>query len=125
MPLPPSVTVPDGHVACYVREFPQPHSFGPHPPGSVVFVTPRDLQVKAVREALIPVDERDREEREKAERAKSELEAKLAALEESRQQAIASHRAAKEAEEQRAQTTRPGPVTAPSAAPSRNKRNQE
>lgn len=117
----PSLAAPDGTIACYVREFAQPHAFGPYPPGAVVFVGPHDLKVKAIAEALIPVEEFDRQEREKAERAKSELEGKLAALEASRQQAIASHQAAKEAEERRAATLQPGPVTAPGSSPAASK----
>lgn len=125
MPLPAHITAPEGTIACYVREHAQPHAFGPHPPGSIVFVSPREMQIKAVKDALVPVEEFDQQEREKAERARAELESKYAALEESRQQAIASHKAAKEAEERRQAATQPGPVTAPGSAPPRGKRDRE
>ena len=110
-------STPDGKIACKVRSFDQRHSFGAHPPGAVVFVDPDELLIPAIRQALVTVEEDERQRRESEERVQKATEQRLAAFERERNAVIASQRAAKEAEERRFLATQPGPVTAPSSRP--------
>ena len=109
----------DGKIACKVRSFEQRHAFGPHPPGAVVYIDPDELKIPAIRNALITVEEDERQRREAEEKIRAASEERIASFERDRESVIASQRAAKEAEERRMAATQPGPVTAPSSAPGR------
>ena len=112
-------TTPDGKIACKVRSFEQRHAFGPHPPGSIVYLDAEEMKVPAIRDAVITVEEDERQRREAEAKVKAEAEGRIASFERYRESVIASQRAAKEAEERRMASTQPGPVTAPSSAPGR------
>jgi hypothetical protein len=91
----------EGQIACRVRAFEQPHSFGPHPAGSLVWVDPSELEHPAVNAALLPLEaeDRERDRREAEERAKAEE--RVAGFERERSAAIAAQNAAKEADKRR------------------------
>lgn len=110
---------PDGKIACKVRSFEQRHSFGPHPPGAIVYIDSDELKIPAIRSALITVEDDERQRREAEEKIRATEQDRIAAFERERDSVIASQRAAKEAEERRMASTQPGPVTAPASAPAR------
>lgn len=124
MPTTETTARADGKIACKVRSFEQRHSFGPHPPGAVVYVDPDELKVPAVRAALITVEEDERQRREAEERVRAAESDRLASFEREREAVVAAQRAAKEAEERRLAATQPGPVTAPSSAPGRTSKKE-
>ena len=114
-----ATTSTDGKIACKVRTFAQRHSFGPYPPGAIVYVEPGEMEIPAVRAALITVEQDEKEQAARLAKAKAETDARVAAFEKERAATIASQRAAKDAEERRLAATQPGPVTAPASRPRR------
>ena len=112
-------TTPYGKIACKVRSFEQRHAFGPHAPGSIVFLEPEELKIPAVRKAVVTVEEDEKARRAAEEKIQAEVNERVAAFERERDSIIASQRAAKEAEQRRLQATQPGPVTAPASRPPR------
>ena len=112
-----TTTSTDGKIACRVKTFAQRHSFGPYPPGAIVYVEPAEMDIPAVRAALITVEEDEKAQAAKLAKVKAESDARVAAFERERAAVIAAQRAAKDAEQARLAANQPGPVTAPSSRP--------